>query len=115
MASSSPGQLHRIAANPEFYQKVSRFARQLAGADASQLLKLSDGFKALAEELDSSAKIGARAANTKVVELVTTMIAQQSPERADIIQALADAHRKIIGNAASNLVFDAVLARVLLK
>ena len=115
MASSSPGQLYRIAANPEFYQKVSRFARQLAGADASQLLKLSDGFKALAEELDSSAKIGARAANTKVVELVTTMIAQQSPERADIIQVLTDAHRKIIGNAASNLVFDAVLARVLLK
>lgn len=115
MAGASPGQLSRIAGNPEFYQKVSRFARELTKADASQLLKLSDGFKSLAEELDSSAKIGARAANTKVVELVTTMIAQQSPERADIIQALSEAHRRIIGNAASNLVFDAVLARFLIK
>ncbi len=115
MAGASPGQLSRIAGNPEFYQKVSQFARQLAKADASQLLKLSDGFKSLAEELDASAKIGARAANTKVVELVTTMIAQQSPERADIIQALSEAHRRIIGNAASNLVFDAVLARFLIK
>ncbi|MEI7576319.1 MAG: ATP-binding protein [Armatimonadota bacterium] len=115
MAGASPGQLSRIAGNPEFYQKVSQFARQLVNADASQLLKLSDGFKSLAEELDSSTKIGARAANTKVVELVATMIAQQSPERADIIQALSDAHRRIIGNAASNLVFDAVLARFLIK
>ncbi len=115
MAGASPGQLHRIAANPEFYEKVSKFARQLAKADETQLLRLSDGFKALAEELDGTAKIGARAANTKVVELVATMIAQQSPDRADIIQALSEAHRKIIGNAASNLVFDAVLARFLIK
>jgi DNA polymerase-3 subunit delta' len=115
MAGSSPGQLHRIANNPEFYEKVSRFARDLARSNETHLLKLSDGFKGLAEELDATLKIGARAANAKVVELVATMISQQSPDRADIIQALADAHRKIIGNAASNLVFDAVLARFLIK
>lgn len=115
MAGNSPGVLHNIQLNTEFYEKVSKFSRSLVKGDATQLLRLSDGFKALAEELDGASKIGARAANAKVVELVATMIAQHSPHRADIIQALSDAHKKIIGNAASGLVFDAVLARFLIK
>ena len=115
MAGASPGQLHKITANPEFFGKISSFSKQLVRGDETQLLRLSDGFKALAEELEASTKVGARAANAKVIELVATMVAQQSPDRADIIQALSEAHRKIIGNAASNLVFDAVLARFLIK
>lgn len=115
MGGFAPGAIAQINANPEFYAKVASFAKGLIKARPEQVLRLSDDMRSLGEELDQIAKCGARTANAKVTELVAARVSAIAPERADIIQALAEAHQRITGNAAANLVFDSTFTRIFVK
>lgn len=115
LAEGSPGTLSRITANIEIYRDIVTFGNHLVTSSPHKALVLSEDFKRLSERLDDQEKLGARNSNSRVLELIGIAISHLHPLRADAIRLIAESHRRVISNANSTLVLDAMIGKIVLR
>jgi DNA polymerase III delta prime subunit len=115
LSEDAPGVLIEMQKTPELYLPISALSDELASAPPESVLYFSGRIREIAEEMDSQLKLGSRAANARCLELLAIAMTRRHPEHTQAIETLIKAHRRIEGNVASGLVFDATFAEILVK
>jgi hypothetical protein len=113
LAEGAPGIIQRFSQHQEFYTKIINFTDRLATSKVARSLVLADELKSLADELDDHERLGARVANARILELVSVAFTRRHPENYYATSLLIESHRKIVGNGAVGLVFDAMITAIL--
>ncbi len=115
MAGYAPAILQRFAANQEVYGTVVSFADHLLIAKPSHAIALSEKFREVAKGLEDSEKLNARAANALAIQLLAQLLYGDERAPAEWLHKLIRAHRMILGNVNSGIVFDALFSGLVLS
>jgi hypothetical protein len=67
----------------------------------------------LADRLQAGRKIGARAADAEALQVFAAAYSLMGDRDSEVLQAIIEAHRRILGNANASSVFDALFSTVL--
>lgn len=113
LSESAPGRLKQMAKSLEHYRAIAHFARSLVGKPGSSALTASEEFRGMAEKLEGK-EGGQRAANAEALALFALVLTREPGLPAEWAQEVAEAHRRILGNASAGIVFDALFAKLLL-
>jgi DNA polymerase III delta prime subunit len=92
--------------------RFEAFANKLRHAKKQQMLVLSEEFRALCNTIELEDGSGARLSQAKALSLLAAAMIQTDPDRPDRVHHVIDAHRRILGNASSSLLFDALFASI---
>ena len=114
LARGAPGLIQEFELNSEVFESLVDFAKSLRSRPQSDALAASETLKGIAESYQKAAEKNARTANAEILELLGNAIQTLHPEWSNVGQEIAEAHRRIIGNASAGLVFDNLMARILL-
>lgn len=112
-AEGAPGRLAEILANPEPYRDLAELARSLPSRRRAEALVVTERVRSIAERLEKTKGVNARAANAEVVALLATWVARDPNANPRWTAVLADAHRRIVQNGSNSVVLDAAFARML--
>ena len=93
---------------PEPYQRLFEIAQRVVEAPPPQALRLAEDFRDAADKL--SGDDGARASNAEALKLLALFLSRLDPQRPERVQAVLEAHRRIVGNAQAGLVLDSLFA-----
>lgn len=115
LSDGSPGILTEMQKSPGVYLPFVWFVDDLAKAKPRDFLRLSSRFKELVDDLDEVTKLGARASGARSLEIIAGLITRRYPNKPQMAAPLIEAHRRILGNGNSALVFDSVFAEILVK
>jgi DNA polymerase III, delta subunit len=115
LAEGSPGTMGRISQNTELYEDIIKYSDRLTSASPHHALFLSEEFKRLSDRLEDQEKNGARNSNARILELIGIAISHRYGYRADAIKLITEAHRRIIFNANSTLVLDAMIGKIMIQ
>lgn len=67
---------------------------------------MAEECRAIAEAYGKASGGQARQSNVRVIEAVAAWLAQERPDRPDLLKGAAEAHRRILGNANAGIVFE---------
>jgi hypothetical protein len=110
MAEGAPGRLEHIQQHSGPYQRIAQVAERLGATPPSHALALAEEFRSACAELEDSLKCGARFANVEALRALGACVAVSRREHS--MAAIAEAHRRVLGNANMALVTDALFARL---
>lgn len=111
LAEGAPGRLRHVSQHAGVYARIVELAKRLPRAKPAMALALAEQFRAICDELDDTAKCGARAANVEGVRALGAALAESG--RDDWMTEIAEAHRRLQGNGSAGMVLDAMFARML--
>ncbi|MCB8931972.1 MAG: hypothetical protein H6534_00890 [Chthonomonadaceae bacterium] len=112
IAQGAPGALAQIRAHPDAAREMVSLVRDLDAATPGAALAMAERFRAVADALADRLKLPARLANALALEQLGTCAHGLYPQRTDWANAIAEAHRRILGNGNPGLVFDALFAEL---
>jgi DNA polymerase III delta prime subunit len=115
LAEGTPGRLSEILARRDLNARLIRYADSLVHRPPGEALVAADELRAIAEGYDNATGSGARTANAEILARLATLCARNPGMPPTWTQALVEAHRRIVGNANPTVVFDALLANMLLR
>ena len=95
------------------YRPIYEFASSLPSLAWGEALVAAEYFAGLADRLQAVRKLGARAADAEALEVLATSYSLVPGRSAGALQAILEAHRRILGNANSSSVYDALFATAL--
>jgi hypothetical protein len=113
VASGAPGRAAELQEFSAVYKPIHEFALNIRTLAWAEALVVAEYFAGLADRLQSVRKLGARAADAEALEVLATsysLIADRNPE---VLQAIIEAHRRILGNANASSVYDALFTAAL--
>jgi hypothetical protein len=113
LASGAPGRAAEVQEYAAAYRPLYDFAMALPGRGRGEALVAAEEFAGLADRLQSTRKLGARAANAEALQVLATAYGLSRDQRAEALQAIIETHRRILGNANAGSAFDALFAAVL--
>ncbi len=113
LAEGAPGRLAEILRDPVPYRDLAELARSLPKRRRAEALVLTERVRSLAERLEKSRGMNARAANAEAVAVLAAWTARDPDADPRWTATLADAHRRILGNGNATVVLDAAFARML--
>ncbi|MGV3618469.1 MAG: AAA family ATPase [Fimbriimonas sp.] len=113
LAEGTPGRLAAILARREMYGQVLAYAKRLRTAGAPEALVASEGLRRIGDAIDDATGCGVRAANAEALSLLAICLARDPEAPPEWTQYVTEAHRRIVGNGSPPVVFDALLARML--
>ncbi len=112
-AQGTPGRIREILEHEHAYRAIAEFAQSLPRMHVHEALSASDRFAALADALQQALDCNARTADAEALEVLASVYGGLPDHRPGALLEMADAHRRIVGNANPGLVFDALFAKVL--
>jgi hypothetical protein len=113
-AEGAPGRVATIRKAEEVYRSLETFAADLGHRPPAAALVASEEFRVLCDLLAKRLELGARQAQAEGLAALGSALARAGAAPGDIA-AVAEAHRRILGNAAPGSTFDALFSRVLLS
>ena len=113
LSEGAPGRLSHILEHAAAYTKIIEFARKVVAAPKENALALSEEFRSICDDLQDALKLGARAANVEGLRALGVALSNLS-DREDWMQAIAEGHRRVQGNANDGMALDAMFAKMLL-
>jgi DNA polymerase-3 subunit delta' len=113
LAEGAPGRYTEISADEGIYQAIWQFAESLGRRNFTEALVASESLKNLCDTYQKQNEQNARAAQSDVLELLAIALRHQYPDWTQARVATIEAHRRIIGNGNSGLVFDALMMKLL--
>lgn len=113
LSEGAPGRLSLILEHAAAYTRITDFARKVIAAPKENALALSEEFRGICDDLQDDLKLGARAANVEGLRALGVALSNLSV-RDDWMQAIAEGHRRVQGNANDGMALDAMFARMLL-
>lgn len=115
LAEGTPGRLATILARREMYGAILAFAKRLPKRAGGEALVASEGLRKIGESIDDATGCGVRAANAEALALLATCLARDPEAPPEWTQYITEAHRRIVGNGAPAVVFDALFAKMLVR
>jgi DNA polymerase-3 subunit delta' len=115
MAGGSLGEIDRIKANPELFERLWGFSEHLPKRRLPEALVAAEEFRSICEKMAETANISARRAQTEALKILARYIIKVRPDRPDWTQAIVETHRRIQGNANVLPAFDSLFARILMN
>lgn len=112
IGGESWGQMARIQKNPDFYEAFELFASRLGERPPSEALVASDQLREFAEALQNLEDLTARQANAEICKLLGECLIKVRPKDVLAAEAVAKAHRRVLGNGNAGLDFDALMATI---
>ncbi|MCX7799647.1 MAG: AAA family ATPase [Fimbriimonadales bacterium] len=106
-------QPERRAGQPELFEEVFRWVQGLPHRGVTEALLVSDELQLLAERLQKAERLSARQARAEVLKLVAEGCRRLRPTDFDALEAIAEAHRRILANGNAGMVLDALATRLL--
>ena len=113
LVRGSPGEANRLREHRELFASLQAFAQGLSRRPRGEALVAGEEFAALAGAYGSAFDLGARQANAETLELLADYLSQEGALNGEARQAVIEAHRRIVGNGASGIVFDALFSSIL--
>lgn len=113
LSEGAPGRLDHILKHADAYMKIVVFARKLVASKPIYALALAEDFRKICDDLEDAIKSNARAANVEGLRVLGVAL-RNLTERDDWFQAIAEAHRRVLGNGNEGMVIDAMFAKMLL-
>lgn len=114
MAEGTPGRLRHLIEHRAAYQRLAAFATSLRRRSGGEALVASEELRVAADGLEKSLRCGARAANAEALEMLAIVLARDPQSPPEWAQFATEAHRRIVGNGAAGMVFDALMTKMLL-
>lgn len=112
LSEGVPGAFLNARADPETAEGFLSLAKQLENTIPGAALVLSERLRSLCEAIQDRKKIGVRLANAEGLERFGVCVRTLHPTRFAWARAIAEAHRRILGNGHPGLVFDALFAEI---
>lgn len=111
-AGGAPGRAKLFQEHERLYRGLMQFAQTLRNRPQREALVAAESLRGLAEDLQKTHDLNARAANAETLELLGTAVRNFHPDW-DAPLLIAEAHRRILGNANPAFVFDSLMTRIL--
>jgi hypothetical protein len=102
----SPGSTAQVREHAELFQRLYDLLERTHTKPLGGAFKLAEECRAIAEAYAKDSGDNARAANVKVLECVGAWLARERPERHDLLRSVAEAHRRVQGNAQAGIVYE---------
>lgn len=115
LSEGTPGRLSHIYEYRAAYGRLIAYANHLVKRKPGEALVAADELRSIADGLEKAAGGGARAANTEALEMLAILLARNPFAPPRWAQHVTEAHRRIVGNGAAGIVYDALLTRLLTK
>jgi len=113
LACGAPGRAREFQQFAAAYRPIFDFGQNLRSRDLGEALVAAEEFAALADSLQAARKLGARAADAEALQVLAIAYGLSEHRRGDVLQAITEAHRRVVGNANASSVFDALFATAL--
>ncbi len=111
---SSVGDQRRVEADVPLFSQLDSFFQRVLGSPRGAALRLAGDARDLAALIEGSKSIGSRQANLELLNLAGIYFARQVPERPDVTQAIAEAHRLVEQNGNAQLIFEDLFIRIVI-
>lgn len=102
----SPGGVAHVREHAEVFQRLYDVLEASKSEPWGAAFRLAEECRAAAEAYAKATDSNARGANAKVLECIGAWLATERPDRPQLLQATAEAHRRILGNAQASIVFE---------
>jgi hypothetical protein len=102
----SPGSTAQVREHAEIFQRLYDLLEDSRTEPLGGAFKLAEECRAIAEAYAKATGDNARAANVKVLESVGAWLGQERPGRPDLLRSVAEAHRRVQGNAQAGIAFE---------
>ena len=113
VSEGSPGRIAAGRGDPDAVEAIASFSRRLGKREPGDALAASDSLRSYCDALADAKKCGVRQGCADGLEQLGACVRGLYPERADWAAAIAEAHRRILGNASPGFVFDALMVTLL--
>lgn len=110
LSDGAPGLVRVVREHSEVFGALYSFAESLPDRSFGEVLVCSEAFQEIAEGLEKALDLNARGANAEALKYLGNAVRGRRPDWGG---AIADAHRRIVGNAQPGPVFDALFASLL--
>jgi hypothetical protein len=109
----SPGGVELVRKHPEVFGRLHGLLEDSRQAPWGAAFKLAEEARGVAEDYAKATGLGARAANTKILESIGAWLAQERPDRPELMFSLAKAHRQVQGNVNAGTAFESLFLDLL--
>jgi hypothetical protein len=109
----SPGGVELVQRHRELFQRLLNLLEGSRRAPWGAAFRLAEEARGIAEDYAKAANLTARAANVKVLELIGEWLAQERPDRPEVMFSLAEAHRRVQGNVNAGTAFESLFLDLL--
>ena len=113
ISEGAPGRLAGVLGAADTHRAIVRFARGLGGRRKSEALVAADQLRGIAEKIGTAKGLSARAANAETLSLVATVLARDDLGPPGMVQAMIEAHKRVLANGNATIVLDALFAQCL--
>lgn len=114
LSEGTPGRLVRLMENRGAYGRIAGFARRLLSLPQGSALVAADELRQISEAVEKALGCGMRAANAETLEVLAIYLAREPSAPPEWTQRITEAHRRIVANGAAGIVFDALMANLLM-
>lgn len=111
LAEGAPGVQARIEQARETYLAIERLGQRLLTDSPAAAMRIADDLKSLAKQLECQLDLTARNAMAEVLRALA-VACRTHPEA---VERIAEAHRRVLGNAQAGYVVEALTSGLLLK
>lgn len=115
LAEGAPGRLRAVLELRELNAKLIDFSEGLIRRNPTESLVAADELRGLAEDLEEATSMGVRAANAEILARLANLTARNPESPPEWTHHLVEAHRRVVANANPSVVFDSVMAAMLMR
>lgn len=115
LAEGAPGRLRAVLELRELNTRLIAFSENLLRRSPTEALVAADELRGLAEELEDATSMGVRAANAEILARLANLTARNPQSPPEWTHHLVEAHRRVVANANPSVVFDSVMAAMLMR
>ena len=102
----SPGGVFHVREHAASFERLYALLESTLREPLGSAFKLAEECRAVSDDYAKSAELNARAAHVKALESIAAWLAVRKPERPDLLRSVAEAHRRVLGNAQAGTVFE---------
>ena len=113
LSEGAPGRIHRLRDASSEMGQLARFAKGLRTRKVGEALVVSEEFRAICDLFEKRESANVRSTHAYVLELLANYLVGEADVDPRWVQAIVEAHRRIIFNGNAGVVFDALFASLL--
>ncbi len=113
IAGGAPGRARELQEHAAIYRRIYEFATSLPKRSKAEGLAAAEEFATLADALQAARRFAARAADAEALQVLAAAYRSMPDSRPAALQAMTEAHRRILGNANAGSAFDALFAAII--
>lgn len=113
LSEGAPGIRLRFANNETAYGALVSFAQSLQTRPRIEALAASDELKKISEGIEKTGFGNTRACHAEVLKLLGSYLSKAEQSEPAHVQAVIEAHRRVIGNGNATQIFDALMTQIL--